>query len=237
MRRKLFGILTLFMLSAIPAGAQDLAIVGGVGLSTTNMDDMKYLQETLLDFYPVECKIISSFPAYTTASLIIMKQLTPYVRIGGGYVFTTTGAKSSYIDFSGSITTEYLAISRWFGGYASYAFLKGDHYDLSVYGRAGANINRIEIISSMIVLDYSSRSEVIYNTVSPSGSAGLEFYYHFHNLSLGLEGGYRVDIPGKLSHKDSGEDLLDPSPDSDRVLTSDWSGWRAQAKIAYWLGR
>ena len=49
-----------------------------------------------------------------------------------------------------------------------------------------------------------------------------------------MDGGYLVDIPGEFTNRDGGNELTDPY-DRQRVLTTDWTGWRVGLKALVWL--
>ncbi len=151
-----------------------------------------------------------------------------------GAYFSASGGKSNYSDYSGYITTEMNAASHRLGGFASYSVFGGDLLELSLYGRLEINYTVIDVTSSLYALGYSEFSPSKYSSVSPSGSVGLELLIHLREFSFGAEGGYEVNIPGKLTHKESKNELVDPD-DPDRILTSDWSGWCAQLKLLIWL--
>lgn len=232
MNRLLTGIMVLWLFSS--ALAQETGIEAGLGMASSRMDDMKHLQEYILGEYPVEGKIISSFPAYATGSIGLVRQIFPRMQMGAGYAFIATGGKTNYTDYSGYISTNIEANSHLLGAWISYAFLGSARYDLSIYGRLDANITRINISTSLNVLGYSNEVVHKYGTVSPTGTAGLRFYFHFKDFSIGMDGGYRVDRPGKLSSREDGDEFKDPA-DPQRVLNSDWTGWCAQAKAQFWL--
>ncbi|MCK4748886.1 MAG: hypothetical protein KAT15_17655, partial [Bacteroidales bacterium] len=185
--------------------------------------------------YPVEGKVITSFPAYAMGSLGIVKQVFPMVRIGAGYAYAATGGRRNYTDYSGSISTDIEASSHGLGAWVSYAVVSGKRYDLSIYGRGDANITRMKIAHSIYASGYSDSFRSSLGSVSPAGTAGLELFLHFNEFSIGMDGGYTLERPGKLSHRDGGEELTDPV-DPQRVLTSDWTGWRLQIKAMIWLG-
>lgn len=233
MRKLVSGMMALWLFSA--AGAQDFGLVAGFGMATSTMDDMKYYQEYILGTYPVEGKVVTSFPAYATLSISAVKQLLPVVQIGAGYAYTTTGGRTNYTDYSGSISTDILASSHRLGAWVSYSVLNGERYSLSVFGRVDANITRINVSTSRYALGYSDGWSYELGSVSPAGTAGLEFFLHFNDFSIGVDGGYMVDIPGNLSNRDDDEEFSDPA-DPQRILTSDWSGWRVQLKGMIWFG-
>jgi len=218
------------------AMAQDLGVALGGGIATSRMDDMKYLQEYMMDFFPLEGEIISSFPAYVSASIGIIKQWYPNIRIGGGYAHTSTGGRANYTDYSGSYNINMTAVSNWLGASVSYAFLQGNWHDLSVYGKLGANINNMEITQSIYLIQGSDWSSTRYNTINLCGSLGLEYLVHLKILSFGVSGGYQVDLPGELKDKEDHNPFKDPVPANNRVLTTDWTGWRAGGKIIIWIG-
>ncbi len=234
MRKKLLFLVILTLLSVPGARGQNNALYAGFGLQASRMDDMKCLQNLIMDTYPVEGKVISSFPTYITGSLGFLKQYNPTLRIGGGYSYSATGAKSNYTDYSGYIGTEMQVASHRIGAFTAYSVLGGDWFELSVYGRIEVKYTLMEITSSIYALGYTDQIANKYSSISPGASAGLEFMIHLREFSISAEGGYEIDAPGKLSYRDSKDDLLDPR-DHDRVLTSDWTGWCAQVKLLLWL--
>lgn len=232
--KRLLTMLTLALPLLTEAGAQERGISFSAGAASFRMDDMKYYQEYILGTYPVEGRIISSFPVYTTGQIYIVQQLYPHIRIGGGYGFSNTGAKSNYTDLSGNITTSMLALSHRIGAYIAYRITGGDRMELCLYGRVEANISTMEISTSIYAAGFTAGVFDKYRSVSPNGSAGIEFLYNLGNFSLGIEGGYLIDLPGKLKNVDNDNMLYDPVG-SHRELTSDWSGWKSGIKVVIWM--
>lgn len=227
-------VLALAVFTAPRVLSQNNAIWIGAGIQTSKMDDMKYLQELILETYLVEGKILSSFPTYVMGSFGFMHQWYPSVRIGAGYGYSSTGAKSNYTDYSGYVTTLMNAVSHRAGGHGSYSVLAGEWYELSLYGRLDVKYTMMDVTSSFYALGSSGITTNKYSSVSMGGAAGLELLIHLKNYSFGVEGGYEKDAPAKLSNRESKEELIDPN-DLDRVLTSDWTGWYVQLKFLLWL--
>lgn len=236
MRRRLICLIALVMMLGSSSYAQDqsFGLTFALGVASVQMDDMKYLQEHILGTYPVEGKITSSFPPYTSLSFTGFKQLYDHIRIGVAYSYSNTGGKSSYADYSGNISTEFTAISHRLGAYISYLVLGGDRLGLSLNGRMDANFTSMTIQSSYSIYGYLNGNTNKYSSISPAGSIGTELMYKLKKLSLGMEGGYLVDLTGDLKNSDSGDPLLDPN-DLDRTLSSDWTGWYVQLKAQIWL--
>lgn len=230
-----YHLLVLFLLGVFPVlSAQKTGFSASVGGATFAMDDMKYLQENILSSYPIEGAIISSFPPYFTASAEVVHQFFTHFRAGAGYNYTTTGGRSDYSDYTGNVETDMTAISHRFGVSVNYSILAGERLDLSLYGELDANLSYLDISSTINVLGLTSGVQNKYSSISPTGSAGLELLYNFKESALGIEAGYLVDLQGELSNRESGTDLLDPN-DRDRILTTDWSGWRLGIKGIVWI--
>ena len=142
------------LLSAESVFGQKAGLKFSFGVASYRMDDMKELQKYILSTYPVEGKITSSFPPFSTFSLTVVRELYEQIRIGGGYGFSTTGGKSSYADYTGNIFTTMDATSHRFEGYISYVITAGDRLELLLCGRAGANLTYMNIESYYNVLSH-----------------------------------------------------------------------------------
>jgi len=237
----LYYLLVLFSLGGLTGvnaqssgSAQKTGISASFGGASFSMDDMKYLQESILGSYPLEGAIISSFPPYFSGSVQVVHQFLTHLRAGAGYTYTTTGGKTDYTDYSGSVETNMTAISHRLGVSVNYSIMGNDRLDLSLYGKVDANLSSIDISSSIEVLGLKNGIQNKYKSVSPNLSAGLELLYKFKESAVGIEAGYLVDTTGELSNKESGTDLLDPN-NPQRILTSDWTGWRLGIKGIIWI--
>ncbi|MDF1575319.1 MAG: hypothetical protein P1P86_09035 [Bacteroidales bacterium] len=220
-------LLTLVLLAVPPAHGQDGGIKFSLGVAAVRMDDLKALQKHILSTYPVEGKITSSFPPFTSSSVIVFKQLFEQIRIGGGYSYSTTGGKSSYADYSGTLYTEMSATAHRLGAYLSYSVWSGEHPELSIYGKVEANLSDITIQSSYTILGLSNTIFNKYRSISPIGTVGTELSYKIKNFTLGVSAAYLVDLTGDLKNVDGADPLVNPG-DRERVLTSDWTGWQVQ---------
>jgi hypothetical protein len=126
------------------------------------------------------------------------------------------------------------ATSHRLGAYLSYLVLGGDRLDLSLNGSLEANLTSLSIQSYYEIFNYTNGLSNDYRSLSPSVSAGGELMYTLKKISLGMEAGYLVDLKGDLKNTDDGDPLVDPN-DTERVLSSDWTGWYVQLKVLIWL--
>jgi hypothetical protein len=214
--------------------AQRTGFSASVGLASQRMDDLKYIQQYILDTYPVEGKITSSFPPFTNVSLNLVREGYDKLQYGGGYSFSTTGGKSSYVDYSGKIATEMDVTSHRLGAFFSYSILGGERLDLSLFGRADVNFSLVNIESALSIGTYINQIIDQYRSISPSGTAGTDLMYHFNGFSVGVYAAYLVDLQGSMKDTGGAGDLTDPN-DRDRILTTDWTGWQLGFKTLIWL--
>lgn len=226
---------TFFVFLCTGTLAQNVGITASYGIASQRMDDLKYLQQYILSTYPVEGKITSSFPPFTSFSLNVVKEWYDYLYLGGGYTFSTTGGKSSYSDYTGSIGTEMDVTSHRLGAVLSYIIVERDRLDLALFGRLDANLSTVQIESGINILGLINRIFNEYRSFSPSGTAGIELMFKFRGFAVGAEGSYLVDLPGRLVNTETKDDLTDPY-DRNRILTTDWTGWRAGIKVRVWMG-
>lgn len=230
---KILAVTVLLAVSQA-ALAQKTGFSVSAGVASQRMDDLKYIQEYILSTYPVEGRITSSFPPFSRVSINVVRQWYDYLQYGGGYTFSTTGAKSSYADFTGVIATEINPTSHRLGGFVSYSLLDREHIGISLFGRADVNLSTVSIESIVNLLGMVNRILNQYRSISPSGTAGIELMYKFKGFALGLDAGYLVDLQGSLRGTNGDDDLTDPF-DRNRVLTTDWTGWRAGLSARIWF--
>ena len=78
------------------------------GLAGFGMEDMKAHQLELKRQFPVDVKIMESFPAFWFYELSLTGEITDRVRIGGAIGFMSTGGQMDYRDYSGEIECKQL---------------------------------------------------------------------------------------------------------------------------------
>ena len=217
-----------------------IAISGGGG--SYKMSDLKYYQEFLLAGFPVEGKMISLFPPYFTGGVSVFRTMNAYLRMGIDYNYSSTGARAYYSDYSGSRSSDMIVKAHQIGVSANYRLLGDNKFELLATASLSATISKLEIselisASSIYFAGISSGYNSTYKSTSPAVSVGLEGLYHGDRYSFGIDAGYYHDFTNDLIYaQDSSYKLTDPN-DSERILTSDWSGFRAHVKIIFWFSK
>lgn len=232
---RLLLLFLFFFMNTPLLRAQLDAVSVSFGAGSYKMEDMKYIQEYILGTYPVEGKITSSFPPFTSFSLAAYRQMDmKRLRLSINYAHSITGGKSSYYDYTGYIITQIDAGSHRLGVGAYYSLLEGAGFDISAFALLEGNLSTIVIESSIYAMGSSNGGMSTYRALQASATGGLTLMYRIRDISLGIEGAYLKDIPRVLKEKENKTELTDPN-DVSRGLVSDWSGWQAKVRVVFWI--
>jgi hypothetical protein len=101
-------------------------------------------------------------------------------------------------------------------------------------GQIALNISTMVISTNIYVSGLSNGITSKYRAYGPSGLPKIEFLYRIKEYSIGIDGGFLIDVPGKLTDINIGRVLTDPE-NATRNLTSDWTGWQGNLKFIIWL--
>jgi hypothetical protein len=71
----------------------------GSGIGTSQMKDLKSLENTLLPGLPVIAKVVNNFPVFPLYNFKVVF-LIRYLEIGSGYTFSSAGSKIHHCDYS-----------------------------------------------------------------------------------------------------------------------------------------
>jgi hypothetical protein len=223
--------ITLF----IPGMAQKkYAISVGTGLGSYSMDDLKEFQDANESNFQDLLKTVDDFPAYVYYRGEITRKFGNKFSAGATYRFESTGYKSSYSDYSGSISFQQTLQVQQAGIVMGYEILKRNKVSLSAqlrgyYSWTACDFEyRVALTGSPTVLlesvDFESNSTMI----NPAFNLA---YAVLDRLSLHVTVGYCLDMRGELKLKNKPEyplTLPDQSP-----VKSDWSGMRAGLAVSF----
>jgi len=99
---------------AYPTRGQEIALGLNIGYATFNMQDIRNLQSQLCNSYPVDSKIVESFPGYLNMSGNVYFN-NPNIYYGLYFGHTSTGGRISYSDYSGSLSSDQLITMNYVG--------------------------------------------------------------------------------------------------------------------------
>lgn len=143
--------------------------------------------------------------------------------------YNSTGAKSSYSDYSGAISLEQQLNAISFGGIYLLNLDKKDRFKLGLKGFA--MFSSLDISSRSELTDqFSSSDSISFNAIDIGIGATLIYEYTISFLILRASLGFDLVLGGKLNFDDIDEAyLLD---NSDNEVNTAWSGLRTGIGIA-----
>jgi hypothetical protein len=157
LKRLHFTTIIFLSLSFSTIGScQELVVGASIGYSTFSMGDLKELQNELLNQLPFDGKIVESFPGYLNYSInISLARPTLYYGIVLGR--TSTGARISYSDYSGSYSLDQLAQMTYLGGTIAKKVNRNQKIDLYIGGQLLYYLNNLSFTEIIKLLPASSR--------------------------------------------------------------------------------
>lgn len=196
------------------------------GLAGFNMQEMKKHQSELQAQYPVDVKIMESFPSFLFYELCMSGEVRDQWRLGGAIGFTSTGGRMHYRDYSGEIECDQFT-TAWTGAIQNEVLLNPTG-KVAIYltGKVGAIFGRydLDLFSEVNSVPYSESLE--FKSLNIFAEPGLMMSKSIvRSLSAHLTAGYNVNIykGNQTLAEDSNLFLQD---NSGNVVSLDWSGFR-----------
>jgi hypothetical protein len=203
------------------------------GLAGFNMKEMKKHQLELRAQFPVDAKVIESFPAFWSYDLSLTGKLSDRVRIGGSIGFTSTGGRIHYRDYSGEMECEQLT-TAWVPAFQSELLLnpKGK-LPVSLTCAAGAMLGRYSLDFSLEVNNSSDSDNLKFKSTNFFLEPGIMANKRIvGKLSALVKAGYNINV--FKSRQDWVEDKdLFLQDGSGKEVRLDWSGFRLGVGLSF----
>jgi hypothetical protein len=197
------------------------------GQAGFNMKEMKKHQTELKAQFPVDAKVVESFPAFWFYELSLKWEITERLKVGGALSFTSTGGRIDYRDYSGEMECNQLTRAWVVAGQGEVLLNPTSKWPVSFTCDAGAVFGRYELDMSIDINNSKDSDNLALNSVNLFVAPGFMASRRIVGpLSATLKAGYHVDVvKGKQKLSDNDElYLLDESGNKIRL---DWSGFRA----------
>ncbi|MEQ8303501.1 MAG: hypothetical protein RIB47_08925 [Cyclobacteriaceae bacterium] len=187
---------------------------------------MKNHQAELKIQFPVDAKVITSFPVFWSYDFAITTDVSRWLRIGGVVGFTSTGGRMSYRDFSGAIESNQ-TVTSWSTAIQTAVLLNlNENLPFFFVCKTGVTSGRYDL-DIMVELNGSKDSDnTAFRSVNLFLEPGIMVSKRFaQRLSANLTAGYNVNVDKGKQRLVSNSDLylLD---NSGEAVTLDWSGFR-----------
>jgi hypothetical protein len=210
-------------------------VTAGAGIGSYKMADLKKLQEDITILYNREyLETVDNFPMYFFYSGEISYDLNKSVGVGLIYRLQSTGAASSYSDYSGVYKIEQRLKANCMGILFDFNLWEKNKLRLSSQIRIYYSWTNMELTEYLHLTGIDNdivdlRAEFISKSImtNPDVTVGYEV---FDNVLLNLSAGYCIDFQGDLKNKTNNSPL---NGFNGYPLQSDWSGIRMNLSAAY----
>lgn len=220
-------IIILFLLP-LRLSAQ-LSISHSAGVGSYAMHDLKDLQTRMKKRFPLEGKIMSSFPMYWYNEASIKMIFDNNLVIGGYASYCSTGGRISYSDYSGGLNVDQLLecyslsslIGRAFKYHNGTVILEG-------YVMPGVSLTKYDQVHDETINDVRQKNSNSYRgfNIFVQPNVSLTKRYRAVGVRAGI-GYYQTFQSGYLYDNDNEDEgsYLRESYDG-KAITPDWSGIR-----------
>jgi hypothetical protein len=212
------------------AYGQRLKIEVGFGWGTYSMKDLKKLNESLLNSYPVDPAITDDFPSghyyYTTVSYAVNQN----VSLGLVCNYNSTGSRINYKDYSGELKFDNIVSCYSPGLQAEFNLSSGKHFRLSQETNISFLFTKLKIREEILGQD----NQLIFNSQSFGIEPGFVLSYIFKRIELSTKVGYLLDTKGKNKLK-SNKDIILKDISTHEVVKNNWSGTRVSFSLGVLL--
>lgn len=205
------------------------------GLGLYAMDDLKELNERLLEQLAFDGQVSEDFPAYWHFKPYVKVTLDSVWEIGVNYRYQSTGSRVSYSDYSGSYQFDQLLKAHSFALTFGYKLLSKDKFCVAVGTDMGVSLTALDFEENL-VLDNEEYQDESYSFtgaslfIEPNAVLSVPI---IHQLALSLHLGYYLQLySDKMSFVDNDEAYLQQI-NTDKPINPNWSGLRCGLSASY----
>lgn len=192
------------------------------GRASYGMGDLKALYQATHATLPFSPKITESFPAYYYYQIQLLYCPVQDVRLGLTYGSTSTGARSTYSDYSGSYFFDQQVASAEWGVLAQYQLGRWRSFSLQPGLSVTAVFTDFELEERLEVYDYRDTFSLSSSSLGAGFKPFVNFSWRYRFVELMADAGYLLYTGNGLQEK-NGNPLLNNRGEE---IKPDWSGYR-----------
>lgn len=225
------NILTIILLLIIYPTinfAQKTKFEVSYGIGAYSMNDLKSLNNLLLEKLPVKGKITDDFPPQPFESIKLTTQFHNRFVVGITGSHNTTGSRVNYKDYSGQYKCDQLLTS-----YAPGIVIGMKLYDaiVDVYVNANATYSFTKLKIEETLMTETTKDSYTANSLSVHPE--IKIAYSLKRFELSVNTGYLYDFGANFLAFD-GRGLINNS-NSGQKISSNWSGYRLALNLGYYF--
>lgn len=209
-------------------------ITTDIGIATYSMSDLKILQKNIFDNPPVKLNVVQIFPPFLLYKIGLKHYQNSNLILGGEVLFTSTGGRIVYSDFSGSIKGDQLVNVFSVGPKVGYKISQSNKFGLEIESLATFDYTNLELKNSLIVGSQTNSSSEKFVAYGVSLHPRFNFNYSFKFIVIyAYLGGQITVIQNPFIWKEDNESQI--SIDGKNGLKPQWSGLRSGIGIGFKL--
>jgi hypothetical protein len=214
--------------------AQQVQVSFSTGWATFNMQSMRAHQAELQSQFPVNVKIVESFPSFLHYEVAVTAAINMRFKVGlaGGY--SSTGGRMHYSDYSGEITCEQLARSGMLAVRGDMRLNKSENFPIYVTLKAGVATGRYDLDVQSRVNDEEETDHQRFQSMNIFIEPGIILNKRIYRFIYAtVNAGYNLNVSkGKLYWTENKNFHLFLDENGDDVQL-DWSGVRASCGLTF----
>jgi hypothetical protein len=209
-------------------------ITTDIGIATYSMSDLKLLQKNIFEDTPVILNTVEKFPPFIQYQIGVKHYQASNIILGGEVLFTSTGGRIVYSDFSGSLRGDQLVNVFSAGPKVGYKISQSNKFALEIESLTSFDFTNLELKNSLIVGSQTDQSSEKFRAYGVSLYPRFNLNYSFKILVLyAFLGGQITVIQNPFIWKEDNESQI--TLDGKNGLKPQWSGLRSGIGIAFKL--
>ncbi len=228
------GLLCLFFTTPIFAQRIGFSINGGYNKSSLN--DLKAITKDYIDNarkIGIEVTTFDNFPAYFYLDPQLSWYFGENYLIGIHYLYTSTGSRVHYIDYSGELKLDQIAELSSPGLILGYPGVRKNHFELWLTTQLNYLKIKYNISHKLKLWDLQETYQRTYTSGGVSFEPGFRMIYLYKKVEIGLSLIFRFAYEKKLTaHIDDQDEYLYLNG---KQLKANWNGFRIGLSIGFRL--
>ena len=232
--KKKYTITALLLFFIFSCGySQKFGIGLQTGIGTYRMSGLEDLNTYVIRNMPFDTRLVSDFPAYWYYRPSISFKFDQF-SIGLLSTFQSTGSRVSAKDYSGEYRFDLKVKSHNPGIYAEVELFDKNNLHLTLSYIAGLSFSKLTMEEHSIILDQQQVNDKYkFKALNYFVEPGLNFYYQFYFLTLGINAGYFFQIGKQEYYTNDNKNAKLANPQANAPIKPDWNGFRVGASVRY----
>lgn len=233
--KRVLHLILLILLFAGEANSQQISLGLQSGIGTYSMDELKKINNSVLDGMPFDAEMVADFPPYLYFRPFVMTRRKG-LNLGLNFTYQSTGSRVSSKDYSGEYRFDMVTNSFGPGAFCEIDLNPYSELRLTGYTSLGLMFSELTVTENLTVLDnplidesYRFKAKYVY------AEPGLKLSYPVGFMVIGINAGYMITLKGlQYSLAENSDYYLQSSASGDPVKP-EWNGFRLGLSVVFAL--